>query len=169
MVLATDFSKHFEKVGHLNNRISSPDFDIKEKDKFQVMDFLIHSADISNPAKKWKLCKTWAVKCINEFWNQGDMERKKGLPISFLMDRYTTNIAKSQNGFINVFVIPTFKIVIKILPKTKETVENAENNLKEWKKLEEHYQDELGKLYYFPSNETKIILKKSNLRKNSEG
>jgi len=68
MVLATDMSHHFEGVGQLKGRLASNDFNPKNSDKQTVLNFLMHAADISNPAKKWDLCKTWAEKIMNEFF-----------------------------------------------------------------------------------------------------
>lgn len=39
-----------------------------------------------------------------------------GIPVSMLMDRYTTNIAKSQIGFINFIVKPMLDLAIQLLP-----------------------------------------------------
>jgi hypothetical protein len=31
---------------------------------------LVHIADISNPAKPWKVCFAWTNRVMQEFWNQ---------------------------------------------------------------------------------------------------
>jgi len=43
-----------------------------------------------------------------EFCQQGDEEKKLGLPVSPLCDRETLNVAKSQVGFFNFLVLPLF-------------------------------------------------------------
>ena len=73
-----------------------------------VLQTLFHLADISNPSKPWTLCQKWTDLLFIEFFNQGDLERSQGLPISYLMDRTTVNIAKSQIGFIDVIIIPAY-------------------------------------------------------------
>ena len=45
---------------------------------------------------------------FEEFFEQGDLERAQSLPISYLMDRNTVNIARSQIGFIDVLIIPAY-------------------------------------------------------------
>ena len=70
-----------------------------------------------------------------EFWRQGDLEKKKNLPVSFLCDRDQINIPQSQKGFINGFIIPTFENLVSVFPSLKFTLDNANNNLKEWQKL----------------------------------
>ncbi len=69
------------------------------------MDILLHAADISNPFKPFSVYEKWTFRVLEEFWIQvllnkfaylkGDLERDKGLPITYLCDRYTTNVAKS--------------------------------------------------------------------------
>ena len=45
---------------------------------------------------------------LEEFFQQGDMERAQGLPLSPLMDRTTTALAPSQINFIEFVVAPLF-------------------------------------------------------------
>lgn len=45
---------------------------------------------------------------LEEFFQQGDMERAQGLPVSPLMDRTTTAFAPSQINFIEFVVAPLF-------------------------------------------------------------
>jgi hypothetical protein len=73
-----------------------------------LLQTLFHLADISNPTKPWELCQKWTDLLFVEFFNQGDLERAQGYPISYLMDRTTVNIAKSQMGFIDVIITPAY-------------------------------------------------------------
>ena len=61
--------------------------------------------------------------------------KQKNLPISFLCDRQNTNVPQSQIGFLTGFILPTFECLSNIFPTLKYTLENANNNLKEWQKL----------------------------------
>ena len=45
---------------------------------------------------------------LGEFWMQGDREKELGLPVTMLCDRRTTNVAKSQIGFIDFMVCVSF-------------------------------------------------------------
>ena len=119
IVLETYMAKHFVTLSEINSRLSSNEFNPVEKDKSIVMNFVCHLADISNPTKPWNLCYRWTELLFVEFFKQGDKEREFGLPISFLMDRETTNIAKAQNGFINGLIKPSFKTLQTILPQVQ--------------------------------------------------
>ena len=57
------------------------------------------------------------------------------LNISFLCDRDTTNVPKSQVGFIGGFIIPTYNFLIIMFPTLSYTIENAKDNLNRWQKL----------------------------------
>jgi len=50
--------------------------------------YVLHCADISNPARPWRLAREWGARVSEEFYKQGDRERALGLlPISPLCDR----------------------------------------------------------------------------------
>jgi 3'5'-cyclic nucleotide phosphodiesterase len=63
------------------------------------------------------------------------MERKLGLPISYLCDRYTTNMAKSQGGFIDFVVKPLYEVILVFLPDLQNYMPNFEENKKKWANL----------------------------------
>lgn len=115
MVLATDMSKHFSDLGNFKQRVSSETFSPDDKDKLLCMGLGTHLADISNPSKPWDLTLKWTELLFEEFFKQGDKERELGLKISDLMDRRTTNIAKTQLGFIDVIVQPAYEAFAKFL------------------------------------------------------
>jgi hypothetical protein len=46
---------------------------------------------------------------MQEFHEQGDEERKLGLPISDLMNREIHNLPEQQIGFINIIVEPLYQ------------------------------------------------------------
>ena len=70
---------------------------------------MVHLADISNPTKMWPLVLKWTDHLFIEFFNQGDQEKNRGLEISYLMNRETTNIARAQAGFIENLIQPSFQ------------------------------------------------------------
>lgn len=57
MILHTDNSQHFADLAKLKGRVGSTDFNPKDKDKDVCMMALLHSSDVSNPFKPWKVCK----------------------------------------------------------------------------------------------------------------
>mmetsp|Transcript_24983 Transcript_24983/g.24719 ORF Transcript_24983/g.24719 Transcript_24983/m.24719 type:complete len:184 (+) Transcript_24983:236-787(+) len=109
MVLATDMSKHFKDLGTFKSKINSGSLDPIDKDLHLCLGMGMHLADISNPTKPWHLTQKWIELLFDEFFKQGDKEKKFKYPISDLMDRKSVNIAKAQLGFIDVIVLPSYE------------------------------------------------------------
>ena len=96
--------------------------------KLEFLSFIIHAADISNPTKPLIIYKEWAQRCVDEFFKQGDLEKKKGMPISFNCDRNTVSLPQSQVGFIDVIVSPLFTVLNEYFPQLSFTIENIKIN-----------------------------------------
>ena len=63
------------------------------------------------------------------------------------MDRYTVNTAKSQIGFIDVIVLPTYEVIKAFLPTMQMYIGNLENNKNRWKEKIEEYDEKLSILF----------------------
>ena len=74
------------------------------------------------------MSKEWAYLLFDEFFDQGDLERDAGLPIQFLCDRETTNVASSQPGFINFITIPLWTVLAEVMPGIRDFVDGAREN-----------------------------------------
>eukprot|EP00929_Paragymnodinium_shiwhaense_P013523 TRINITY_DN121376_c0_g1_i1.p1 TRINITY_DN121376_c0_g1~~TRINITY_DN121376_c0_g1_i1.p1 ORF type:complete len:708 (-),score=164.13 TRINITY_DN121376_c0_g1_i1:103-2226(-) len=125
MVLSTDMACHFSVLGEFhtacqkNGRFPA-DWHRDEKSISLLRETVLHAADLSNPSKGVNCCQEWTMRCLDEFFAQGDMEKSLRLAVSPLCDRNTTNIAASQLGFIDFVVSPTYAAVAEIAPKVKE-------------------------------------------------
>ena len=75
-------------------QISDPVANFNTKQEF--LNVLVHSADISNPTKPLDIYKQWAQRCVDEFFRQGDTEKRLGLPVSFGCDRNIVTLPQSQ-------------------------------------------------------------------------
>lgn len=62
----------------------------------QVLENLVHCADLSNPTKPLPLYRRWVDLLMEEFFQQGDREREQNLDISPMCDRHSATIEKSQ-------------------------------------------------------------------------
>ena len=124
-ILATDMASHFIELGQFKSKISLDDFDASGNDKVSTCSFLFHLADISNATKHWDLCKRWTDLLFVEFFNQGDLEKKHNFTVSQFYDRATTNIAKSQIGFVDFIILPGFKATITLLPELQILVDQT--------------------------------------------
>nr|XP_045003702.1 calcium/calmodulin-dependent 3',5'-cyclic nucleotide phosphodiesterase 1A isoform X1 [Jaculus jaculus]XP_045003704.1 calcium/calmodulin-dependent 3',5'-cyclic nucleotide phosphodiesterase 1A isoform X1 [Jaculus jaculus]XP_045003705.1 calcium/calmodulin-dependent 3',5'-cyclic nucleotide phosphodiesterase 1A isoform X1 [Jaculus jaculus] len=107
MVLSTDMSGHFQQIKNIRSSLQQPE----GIDRAKTMSLILHAADISHPAKTWKLHYRWTMALMEEFFLQGDKEAELGLPFSPLCDRKSTMVAQSQIGFIDFIVEPTFSLL----------------------------------------------------------
>ncbi|CAD8064106.1 unnamed protein product [Paramecium sonneborni] len=146
MVLSTDMAHHASELAITNSRIAAPDFEPNGKDKQRLMDLIVHSSDVSNPTKSFEIYKQWTEKVLTEFWLQGDKERELGLPISYLCNRYTTNTAEAQVGFIDYVVKPTFASILGFLPAYEPFFQNLDKNKAKWQELIEYYKQQLASI-----------------------
>eukprot|EP00002_Diphylleia_rotans_P035533 TRINITY_DN776_c0_g1_i10.p1 TRINITY_DN776_c0_g1~~TRINITY_DN776_c0_g1_i10.p1 ORF type:complete len:712 (+),score=181.08 TRINITY_DN776_c0_g1_i10:303-2438(+) len=111
MILSTDMAVHFDTVGDLKSKLMAGKNDLNLEDpriKDLLMRVALKVADIGHTAKNRALHEKWTDRVQNEFYNQGDEEKRLGIPISPFMDRENSNIPKSQVGFINFVVLPLF-------------------------------------------------------------
>ncbi|KNE60154.1 hypothetical protein AMAG_18480 [Allomyces macrogynus ATCC 38327] len=158
LVLATDMGVHFEFVAKFKNKataapaagtavnanVASPiaaslGFDLdKRVERKLVLSVAIKCADINNPSKPLHLCTQWTALIMEEFFLQGDEERRRGMEVSVLMDRYNTDIPKCQVGFIDFVVAPLFDAWALFMQEDiKPLKNNIQNNKAYWKaKLE---------------------------------
>uniref|UniRef100_A0A3Q3VWM2 Phosphodiesterase n=1 Tax=Mola mola TaxID=94237 RepID=A0A3Q3VWM2_MOLML len=113
MVLATDMSCHFQQIKAMKSLLQQPE----TIDRPKALSLLLHTADISHPAKRWDLHHRWTISLLEEFFRQGDKEAKLGLPFSPLCDRKSTMVAQSQIGFIDFIVEPTFLVLTEMIER----------------------------------------------------
>ncbi|CAF0948329.1 unnamed protein product [Rotaria sordida] len=139
MVLATDMSKHMQLLADLktmveskkvtgNNIIMLESYD----DRIQVLQNMIHCADLSNPTKPLDIYIKWTDRIMEEFWRQGDKERDLGLEISPMCDRHVASVEKHQVGFIEFIVHPLWETWADLVyPDASAILETLEQN-RDW-------------------------------------
>lgn len=181
-VLATDMTNHSKNLTSLKNKcigldinngeriselIENKDTSIKFDNQQLVLNNLLHTADISNPAKISKVYKKWVDLVFVEFFFQGDCEKKESLPISLLCDRQTTHIGKSQIGFIKFVVRPMFECIKLIAPEINTYIDYINKNLKMFeedvKKEEENKKKENDTRVNNLNSTNKSLFSKSNM------
>ena len=140
-VLCTDMINHKEAINFMekiiNNKININNNDKKEeKDINQgYMNLLIHSADISNPIKKFNIYYKWAGLIIEEFLQQGDKEKELGLKCTY--DRENMDIYQNQLSFITYIEIPFYSLFVDVFPKLNYFIENLNYNKSKISELQE--------------------------------
>mmetsp|Transcript_20747 Transcript_20747/g.31465 ORF Transcript_20747/g.31465 Transcript_20747/m.31465 type:complete len:161 (+) Transcript_20747:44-526(+) len=85
------------------------------------------------PQKNSPMLELWTDRCLDEFFAQGDQERKLGLTISPNCDRNETKKPESQIGFINFVVKPSYVVLAEVIPAVGEHILPViERNLLYW-------------------------------------
>lgn len=135
LVLATDMAQHVEIFNQFQTKRKTEGLDIvnSKPDRLLVLKMVIKCADISNPARPPGLYKKWVDCIMEEFWRQGDEERKLSMPISAFMDRSVPNVPKCQSGFIQFIAMPTYSAFVEQFPGSQLTLDLMKDNLAYWK------------------------------------
>ena len=133
-VLATDMANHNKYLDYLKQCLKN-DYIQTEQDKLIYMQLLVHTADISNPTKKFNTYYKWAKLVVEEFYYQGDKEKELGLKCS--CDRNIVTLYKSQLGFIDYIINPYYELFVKVFPKLKFLKNNVDDNRKKMKEMED--------------------------------
>lgn len=143
VILATDMSNHIKHINNLTFKADNLDIkngenvslmitdDLKKNydNQQNILDLIIHSADISNPTKPFVIYSKMVDLLFEEFFIQGDLERKNSLPLTYLCDRTTTDIDAAQVGFIKYLVKPTFNLLTRFTNNLSLLMENMDLNL----------------------------------------
>ncbi|XP_049998039.1 high affinity 3',5'-cyclic-AMP phosphodiesterase 7A isoform X2 [Alexandromys fortis] len=109
LILATDISRQNEYLSLFRSHLDRGDLHLDDgRHRHLVLQMALKCADICNPCRSWELSKQWSEKVTEEFFHQGDIEKKYHLGVSPLCDRQTESIANIQIGFMTYLVEPLF-------------------------------------------------------------
>lgn len=109
LILATDITRQQEFLTRFRDYLSNNSLEMKRaEDRHFILQIALKCADISNPCRPWDISRKWSYKVCEEFFRQGDYERRLNLPVTPLCDRHTTSIPKIQAGFFKHVVTPLY-------------------------------------------------------------
>uniref|UniRef100_A0A8C9XDZ5 Phosphodiesterase n=1 Tax=Sander lucioperca TaxID=283035 RepID=A0A8C9XDZ5_SANLU len=139
MVLATDMYKHMNLLADLKTMVETKKVTSlgvllldNYSDRIQVLQNMVHCADLSNPTKPLELYRQWTDRIMVEFFTQGDRERDKGMEVSPMCDKHNASIEKNQVGFIDYIVHPLWETWADLVhPDAQEILDTLEDN-REW-------------------------------------
>ncbi|KAI8815274.1 hypothetical protein BJ742DRAFT_783007 [Cladochytrium replicatum] len=115
---------------HISKRLQD-----NEPARRKMINLLLHAADISNAARPLSLCRKWAQLVAEEFFLQGDQERRLHLPVSPNMERTNTNQAQMGLEFNDIIARPFFELLSDLVPRTAIFVDMLLGNRNHWLKL----------------------------------
>ncbi|XP_068093544.1 high affinity 3',5'-cyclic-AMP phosphodiesterase 7A isoform X1 [Hyperolius riggenbachi] len=109
VILATDITRQNEYLSQFRTHLDKGDLCLENAGhRLFILQMALKCADICNPCRTWELSKQWSEKVTEEFFYQGDVERKCNLDLTPLCDRNISSIANIQSGFITYLVEPLF-------------------------------------------------------------
>ncbi|KAJ8006040.1 hypothetical protein DPEC_G00124140 [Dallia pectoralis] len=139
IVLATDMSKHMNLLADLKTMVETKKVTSSGvllldnySDRIQVLQNMVHCADLSNPTKPLQLYRQWTDRIMEEFFTQGDRERERGMEISPMCDKHNASVEKTQVGFIDYIVHPLWETWADLVhPDAQDILDTLEDN-REW-------------------------------------
>ncbi|KAI8800488.1 hypothetical protein BJ742DRAFT_686039, partial [Cladochytrium replicatum] len=158
MILATDLGRHFEMLSMFKKKVMNLEsFDPRgvPEDKALLMQMMLKCADVANPTKPWPLYTEWIQRVTAEWYEQGDEERRLGMPISPFCNReatahvgvkretrewertFVSAHASSQKGFIEFIVAPIYEALGNVCG-IEEVLEILEGNRGRWEGVGEN-------------------------------
>eukprot|EP00066_Takifugu_rubripes_P024620 XP_011613886.1 PREDICTED: LOW QUALITY PROTEIN: cAMP-specific 3',5'-cyclic phosphodiesterase 4D [Takifugu rubripes] len=136
IVLATDMSKHMNLLADLKTMVETQKVTSSGvllldnySDRIQVLQNMVHCADLSNPTKPLQLYRQWTDRIMEEFFSQGDRERERGMEISPMCDKHNASVEKNQVGFIDYIVHPLWETWADLVhPDAQVILDTLEDN-----------------------------------------
>ncbi|EGD76090.1 hypothetical protein PTSG_11643 [Salpingoeca rosetta] len=157
MVLGTDMTLHkkhietfmsyssksaslMEEYEHMEVPADILSIETTLKDRSFVLEYMLHCADLSACTKPWNLCYRWAYRVLNEFWLEGDEEKRRKLPVGDLNDRDAGSVPAGQYGFLRFVCHPLWKEWNDFVsPDVKGIfMTNLESNMALWEARKEY-------------------------------
>ncbi|XP_071397870.1 high affinity 3',5'-cyclic-AMP phosphodiesterase 7A-like isoform X2 [Centroberyx affinis] len=109
LILATDISRQNEYLSKFRTHLDHEDLCLSSGNhRHFILQMALKCADICNPCRPWELSKLWSEKVTEEFFQQGDIEKKHKLEVSPLCDRAINTVGNIQIGFMTYVVEPLF-------------------------------------------------------------
>ncbi|KAK2152627.1 hypothetical protein LSH36_324g02051 [Paralvinella palmiformis] len=141
IVLATDLAHHLKIVDDINAMAKAGYDKNNLKHRRLLLCLLMTSCDLSDQTKTWMNSKKIAELIYQEFFSQGDMERKMGRNPSEMMDRCKACIPELQIGFLDGIALPVFRTLTQIFPDAVVVVKAVENNRLMWTRVAKKLKD----------------------------
>ncbi|VDI45847.1 cAMP and cAMP-inhibited cGMP 3',5'-cyclic phosphodiesterase 10 [Mytilus galloprovincialis] len=154
-ILATDLALYFANQKTLSGYIKDGTFDIETPHmRTHAKALMMTGADLCACAKPWATQQETTKNLYDEFYFQGDEEKRHGLTPIPMMDRNRFDeLPKQQIGFIDFICRPLYQTLCDILPRTMPLLAGVDENRSHWAELAEQEATSVSKMRVSPSNE----------------
>ncbi|XP_060064037.1 cAMP and cAMP-inhibited cGMP 3',5'-cyclic phosphodiesterase 10A-like [Ylistrum balloti] len=136
-IIATDLALYFGNQKALQKILDEGRFDMNDEEcRNRAFNLMMTASDLCGVSKPWKTNKSSTNQLYEEFYDQGDEERKRGfVPISMMDRSHSDDIPKQQVGFIDFLCIPLYQTLVSIFPGTKNLLSGCLRNRRKWMKI----------------------------------
>ncbi|KAK3100066.1 hypothetical protein FSP39_014218 [Pinctada imbricata] len=136
-ILATDLALYFGNQKSISSALDGGTYDITDDTyRLQTKAIMMSAADLCATCKPWETQDATVEKLYDEFYMQGDEEKKRGLVPLPMMDRATVkDQPKQQIGFIDFICVPLYTTLARIIPETEPLLVACKENKKAWVEL----------------------------------
>ncbi|XP_076463269.1 putative 3',5'-cyclic phosphodiesterase pde-5 isoform X2 [Babylonia areolata] len=136
-ILATDLALFFTNHARLKDIVTKTSFTwTAPEHKDLLMGVSMTACDLCAMYKPWQTQLDLVSVIMEEFWQQGDEEKKKGMTPMAMMDREKQNeLPQLEVGFILGICLPCYKLLNDIMPETEPMLTGVMDNLKKWQQL----------------------------------
>ena len=124
-----------EELIRRKKRESAPPFDLStEADRTFLAKCVLHSADISNPTRPFKVCAHISMLAIQEFQQQAAEEKALGLPYSeSMLAADHASKCKGELGFTRFLAKPWFTAMLDCFPDaSRQALDTIQANEAQW-------------------------------------
>ncbi|KAJ3606390.1 hypothetical protein NHX12_025911, partial [Muraenolepis orangiensis] len=110
LILATDISRQNEFLSTFREHLDHQSLDLQQAPhRHFILQIALKCADVCNPCRGWELSRQWSERVCEEFYRQGDIEKKFDLEVSPLCNQQGDSVPAIQIGFISYIVEPLFE------------------------------------------------------------
>ncbi|KAK2187073.1 hypothetical protein NP493_178g03057 [Ridgeia piscesae] len=126
-ILATDLALFFGNQSKLKGLFDEGKFCWDEKDHRRlVMANCMTASDLCSMYKPWDIQEKLVYVIMEEFWQQGDEEKLKGISPIPMMDRAKQDqLPQCQVGFLMGICLPCYELLAQLLPESQPMVDGA--------------------------------------------
>jgi len=133
-ILATDVASHLQIIPQLQKMSQS------DKSKDLVYSLCMTACDLSDSTKDWQTTTSTSELVYQEFFSQGDLEKRMGNVPAVTNDRDKACLPELQINFMVHIAEPAYKLMAQFFPGYSPVYENFMRNLQWWRVVLRHTQ-----------------------------
>lgn len=137
LIMATDMAQHQTYVNHMKALMVTGYDPNNEQHRRVVLRLAMKCSDLCNTARPWGTCVQWGKLVLEEFWRQGDEEKRREFTVLNMFDREQCVPSKALTGFIDYIANPLFTLWADFCDSsfTRDICRQVDNNRSHWEDL----------------------------------